>query len=71
MKSTYSICKVAVTNVVYDTESDGVVHDVNELKLPTEFNLELEGDNDIDTEIADVISDVTGWCVSSFNYEIV
>ena len=62
--------KVKVTDIVYDTESDGVIYDATELKLPTEMEIELVGDNDIETEIADVISDLTGWCVGSYNYEI-
>ena len=62
--------KVLVTDIVYDTESDGVIYDATELKLPTEFKIELVGDNDIQTEIADTISDKTGWCVGSFNHEI-
>jgi hypothetical protein len=66
-----SSMKVIVTDIVYDTESDGVIYDVTELGLPTEMEIELVGDNDIETEIADVISDLTGWCVEGFNYEIV
>ena len=66
-----SCMKVKVTGIVYDTESDGVIYDVTELKLPTEMEVVLVGDNDIETEIADVISDRTGWCVEGFNYEIV
>ena len=66
-----SSMKVKVTDIVYDTESDGVIYDATELKLPTELEIELVGDNDIETEIADVISDLTGWCVEGFNYEVV
>jgi len=66
-----SSMKAIVTDIVYDTESDGVIYDVTELKLPTEMEIELVGDNDIETEIADVISDLTGWCVEGFNYEVV
>jgi hypothetical protein len=62
--------KVKVTDIVYDTESDGVIYDATELKLPTEFTIELVGDNDVENEIADTISDKTGWCVQGFNYEI-
>jgi hypothetical protein len=65
-----SSMKVKVTDIVYDTESDGVIYDATELKLPTELEIELVGDNDIESEIADVISDLTGWCVEGFNYEI-
>jgi hypothetical protein len=66
-----SSMKVKVTDIVYDTESDGVIYDATELKLPTEMEIELVGDNDVESEIADVISDLTGWCVQGFNYEIV
>ena len=62
--------KVKVTDIVYDTESDGVIYDATELKLPTEFTIELVGDNDVENEIADSISNQTGWCVQGFNYEI-
>ena len=65
-----SSMKVKVTDIVYDTESDGVIYDATELKLPTELEIELVGDNDIESEIADAISDKTGWCVQGFNYEI-
>jgi len=66
-----SSMKAIVTDIVYDTESDGVIYDVTELGLPTELEIELVGDNDIETEIADAISDLTGWCVQGFNYEVV
>lgn len=66
-----SSMKAIVTDIVYDTESDGVIYDVTELKLPTEMEIELVGDNDVESEIADAISDLTGWCVEGFNYEIV
>jgi len=66
-----SSMKVKVTDIVYDTESDGVIYDATELGLPTELEIELVGDNDIESEIADVISDLTGWCVQGFNYEVV
>lgn len=66
-----SSMKVKVTGIVYDTESDGVIYDATELKLPTEMEIELVGDNDVESEIADAISDLTGWCVQGFNYEIV
>jgi hypothetical protein len=57
---------------VYDTRDicDGHQWDQNELDLPSEFTIELVGDNDVENEIADTISDLTGWCVGSYNYEI-
>jgi hypothetical protein len=64
--------KVLVTDIVYDTRDicDGHQWDQNELDLPSEFTIELVGDNDVENEIADTISDLTGWCVGSYNYEI-
>ena len=59
--------KIKVTNIVYDTESDGEIHDVD---LPTEMTLDIPNNVDIEDEIADVISDKTGWCVEGYNYEI-
>ena len=70
MNNTNCCMKVKITDIVYDTESDGVIYDATELGLPTELEIELVGDNDIESEIADVISDLTGWCVQGFNYEI-
>lgn len=60
--------KIKVTDIVYDTESDGEIH--TDLDLPTEMIINLEGDVDIEDEIANVISDKTGWCVQGYNYEI-
>ena len=36
-----SSMKAIVTDIVYDTESDGVIYDATELKLPTELEIEL------------------------------
>ena len=64
--------KIKVTDIVYDTRDicDGHIWDQNELELPSEMILEVDGVIDIESEIADAISDKTGWCVSSYNYEI-
>lgn len=64
--------KIKVTDIVYDTRDicDGHIWDQNELELPNEMTLIIEGDVDIEDEIASVISDTTGWCVSGYNYEI-
>lgn len=61
--------KVKVTDIVYDTESDGIIY--SQKKLPKEMIIELSGDNDPEDEIADIISDKTGWCVQGFNYEVI
>ena len=64
--------KIKVTDIVYDTRDicDGHIWDQNELELPSEMILEVDGVIDIESEIADAISDTTGWCVSSYNYEV-
>jgi len=62
--------KVKVTDIVYDTESDDVVYDATELGLPSEMIVEVDGIIDVESEIADSISDKTGWCVEGYNYEI-
>jgi len=58
-----SSMKVKVTGIVYDTDGESV-------DLPSEMIVEVDGIIDIDQEIADAISDKTGWCVGSYNYEI-
>ena len=55
--------KYKVTNIVYDTDGESV-------DLPSEMIVNVDGVIDIDQEIADAISDKTGWCVGSYNYEI-
>tara|TARA_B110000503_G_scaffold90697_1_gene137135 strand:- start:134 stop:334 length:201 start_codon:yes stop_codon:yes gene_type:complete len=64
--------KIKVTDIVYDTRDicDGHIWDQNELELPSEMILEVDGVIDIESEIADAICDTTGWCVSSYNYEV-
>ena len=58
--------KVKVTDIVYDT--DGIVS--TEMNLPSEMILIVDGSLDVESEIADIISDKTGWCVEGYNYEI-
>jgi hypothetical protein len=55
--------RIKVTNIVYDTDGESV-------DLPSEMIVNVDGVIDIDQEIADAISDKTGWCVGSYNYEI-
>jgi hypothetical protein len=55
--------KIKVTNIIYDTDGESV-------DLPSEMIVNVDGIIDIDQEIADAISDKTGWCVGSYNYEI-
>jgi len=64
--------KVKVTDIVYDTRDicDGHKWDQNELELPTEMILIVDSSLDVESEIADAISDKTGWCVEGYNYEV-
>ena len=59
--------KVKVTDIVYDT--DGIVS--TEMNLPTEMILIVDSRLDVESEIANAISDKTGWCVEGYNYEII
>ena len=69
--------KIKVTDIVYDTDiDDDSTTFVLNSDLPSEMILEVDGVIDIESEIADqqsiadAISDTTGWCVSSYNYEV-
>jgi hypothetical protein len=66
-----SSMKVKVTGIVYDTDiDDDSSQFVLNSDLPSEMIVEVDGIIDIETEIADAISDLTGWCVQGYNYEI-
>jgi hypothetical protein len=62
---------VSVFDISYDIdEEDGKVEN-----LPTSFEFEIDNsliimEGALDDELADMISDRTGWCVNSFNYKI-
>jgi len=66
--------KIKVTDIVYDTDDnwaqDGLGISVEDLQLPSEMIVEVDGIIDIESEIADAISDTTGWCVNGYNYEV-
>ena len=64
--------KIKVTDIVDYTRDicDGHKWDQNELELPSEMIVEVDGIIDIESEIADAISDTTGWCVDGYNYEV-
>jgi len=67
-----SSMKVKVTGIVYDTDiDDDSSQFVLNSDLPSEMIVEVDGIIDVESEIADAISDRTGWCVQGFNYEIV
>jgi len=66
-----SSMKVKVTGIVYDTDiDDDSSQFVLNSDLPSEMIVEVDGIIDVESEIADAISDRTGWCVEGFNYEI-
>ncbi len=66
-----SSMKVKVTNIVYDTDiDDDSSQFVLNSDLPSEMIVEVDGIIDVESEIADAISDLTGWCVQGYNYEI-
>ena len=63
--------KYRVTDIVYDTDiDDDSSQFVLNSDLPSEMIVEVDGIIDVESEIADAISDKTGWCVGSFNHEI-
>jgi hypothetical protein len=49
-------------NIDFDTDGE-------EIGLPTELVIEMDDDADPNLELADAISDKTGWCVNSFEFE--
>jgi hypothetical protein len=63
--------KIKVTDIVYDIDiDDDSSQFVLNSDLPSEMIVEVDGIIDVENEIADTISDKTGWCVQGFNYEI-
>ena len=66
-----SSMKVKVTNIVYDIDiDDDSSQFVLNSDLPSEMIVEVDGIIDVESEIADAISDRTGWCVQGYKYEI-
>lgn len=55
---------VKFSNIRWDTDGEAI-------KLPNTTILVVDDDIDLDTQGADVLSDKFGWCVFSFEYEIV
>jgi len=55
--------KIRVFDIDYDV--DGIIEVID--GLPKEFVFDNVEDED---NVADMISDRTGWCVNSFNYDI-
>ncbi len=54
--------EIKAYNISYDT--DGV-----KIKLPKELTFMVDAEFDPEYELADLISDKTGWCVNSFKYK--
>ena len=66
--------KVRFYNIGWDTSDDGFDDDI-ELDLPTEVTVvladdEVDDDTDLEFEGADILSDIVGFCVDDFEYEI-
>jgi hypothetical protein len=54
--------KFKVTDIKWNTESDGVVRTAEELRLPLETVIEADEEDDV----ADELSDKFGFCILSF-----
>ena len=63
--------KVKASNIVWDLEDDNYNEDVPKPDLPSEYELELDDDQDPYMETADVLSDTFGWCVLSLDVEVI
>lgn len=62
--------KIKVTNIVYDTDGESIPDLPNEMIIEiSEMVVEVDG-IDIESVIADTISDKTGWCIQGYNYEM-
>jgi len=59
-----------VTRIVYDTDNS---NSLNELDLPPNISINVPDDiqdaDSLQDYIADRISDITGFCIFSFNYK--
>lgn len=55
---------IEACDIKYDTDGAKV-------KLPKKIRFEVDGDFDPDEELADLISNHTGWCVLSCDYKII
>lgn len=57
--------KIRTFNIIYDTDGRRV-------KLPKEIIFtEVDSDINPDDDLADMISDKTGYCVESFRFEVI
>ena len=55
--------KFRVFNVRYDTDGEMV-------PLPQELTLELSDHEDVEDELSELVSDLTGFCHHGFEYEV-
>ncbi len=55
--------EIKVSNIKYDTDGKNVSG------LEDNMILDVPDGTDIDDEIADIVSDETGWCILSCDYE--
>lgn len=56
--------KVKCFDIIWDDDGKGVF-------LPKEMIIDLDDDSDPSLEAADVLSDEVGYCVESFNFEVI
>ena len=63
---------IHVYDIVWDLvdEETGREVDAEEEGLPEEVDLEIDDDEDVNTEVANQLSDDYGFCVKSFNTEV-
>jgi len=59
--------QIRFMDIKWDTDG----HSPKDLGLPEEVILPVGDEVDLDTEGADVLSDEYGWCVFSFDWEMI
>jgi hypothetical protein len=59
---TDSNMKIKAINITYDTDGEKV-------QLPSSLSFDVDSDFDPEYELADLVSEETGWCVLSCDYE--
>ena len=59
--------KIRAFNIKYDTDGNKKIA----AKLPKELIFEVDDDFDADEELADLISDNTGFCIFGCEYKII
>lgn len=56
--------KIQAFDIKYDTDG-------HKVKLPKRIKFDVDENFDADEQLADLISDYTGWCVFSCDYRII